>query len=135
MLAELADLTRHALRHHPALDPAELRWVLVEATDRVLPEVSLPLAGQVVTRLRKRGIDVRLGTRLVSAEDGRVRLSDGTAYDSGTLVWTTGVRAHPLAARLGLPVDGRGRLVCDPSLRVQGLAGCGRPGTRPRCRT
>lgn len=123
VLAELADLTRHALRHHPALDPAELRWVLVEATDRVLPEVSLALAGRVVTRLRRRGIDVRLGTRLVSAEDGRVRLSDGTGYDSGTLVWTTGMRANPLAARLGLPVDARGRLVCDTSLRVAGLPG------------
>ena len=123
VLAELADLARYTLRHHPALDPAELRWVLVEATDRVLPEVSLPLAGRTADRLRRLGIEVRLGTRLVSVLDGRVRLSDGVEYESGTVVWTTGVRANPLAARLGLPVDARGRLLCDVDLRVRGVPG------------
>jgi NADH:ubiquinone reductase (H+-translocating) len=123
VLGELEDLVRYALRHHPELDPAELRWTLVEAADRVLPEVSLSLAGYTVQRLRRRGVDVRLGTRLVSVEGGRVRLSDGTQHDADTVVWTAGVRANPAAARLGLPVDPAGRVLCTADLRVQWLPG------------
>jgi NADH:ubiquinone reductase (H+-translocating) len=122
-LGELEDLARAAARLQPELDPAELRWVLVEAADRVLPELSLGLAGYTVERLRRRGVDVRLRTRLESVTDGVVRLSDGTAYGSDTVVWTAGVRANPAAARLGLPVDLAGRVVCTPELRVRGLPG------------
>jgi NADH:ubiquinone reductase (H+-translocating) len=123
VLAELEDMARYALRHHPRLAPADLRWVLVEASDRILPEVSLPLARYTADRLRERGIDVRLGTRLVSVVDGHVRLSDGDGYDADTVIWTAGVRANPLAARLGLPVDARGRLVCDAELRLRDVPG------------
>lgn len=123
VLGELEDLARYALRFHPELDPAELRWVLVEAADRVLPEVSLSLAEYTVDRLRRRGMDVRLGTRLESVEGGRVRLSDGTEFDADTVVWTAGVRANPVAARLGLPVDPAGRVVCTAELQVRVLPG------------
>lgn len=123
VLGELEDLARYALRFHPALDPAELRWMLVEAADRVLPEVSLSLAEYTVDRLGRRGIDVRLRTRLRSVEGGRVRLSDGTEFDADTVVWTAGVRANPVAARLGLPTDLAGRVVCTAELRVRGLSG------------
>ena len=121
LIAELEDLARYALRHHPALDPAELRWVLVEAADRILPEVSLPLAEYTAQRLLRRGVQVRLGTRLESVAGGRVRLSDGEAFDADTVVWTAGVRGNPLAARLGLPVDSRGRVLCTTDLRVYGV--------------
>jgi NADH dehydrogenase len=123
VLAELEDLARYALRFHPALSPADLRWVLVEASDRILPEVSLSLAEYTTERLRRRGIDVRLGTRLESVVDGRVVLSDGDAFDAETVLWTTGVRANPLAARLGLPVDARGRVITTAQLQVYGVPG------------
>jgi NADH dehydrogenase len=123
VLAELEDLARYALRFHPGLSAADLRWVLVEAADRILPEVSLPLAQYTVERLRRRGVDVRLGTRLESTVDGHVRLSDGDAFEAETVVWTAGVRANPLAARLGLPVDSRGRVVTTAELQVYGVPG------------
>ena len=121
VLAELEDLARYALRFHPELSAADLRWVLVEASDRILPEVSLPLAHYTAERLRRRGIEVRLNTRLESVVDGHVRLSDGDGFDAETVVWTAGVRANPLAARIGLPVDSRGRLICTAELQVYGV--------------
>ncbi|HEX8766796.1 MAG TPA: NAD(P)/FAD-dependent oxidoreductase, partial [Jatrophihabitans sp.] len=123
LLAELEDMARYACRYYSNLDPADLRWVLVEAADRIMPEVSVGLSAYTVTRLRERSIDVRLNTRLNSAVGGRIELSDGEAFESDTLVWTAGVKAHPLAAQSGLPVDDKGRLPCRANLTVKGVEG------------
>ena len=65
------------------------------------------LAEYAARRLRERGIELRATTRLESAEDGRIRLSDGEAFEADTLVWTAGVKASPLPVESGLPVDAR----------------------------
>lgn len=122
-LAELEDMARYACRYYPTISPADLRWVLVEAADRIMPEVSVGLSAYTADRLAERSIDVRLQTRLVSAVGGRIELSDGEAFEVDTLVWTAGVKAHPLAARSGLPVDDRGRLPCRANLTVKGVEG------------
>jgi NADH dehydrogenase len=122
-LAELEDLARDACRLYRRVRREDMRWVLVEAADAILPEIDPGLATYALDRLRSRGIEVSLGTRLESAEGGAMRLSDGTAFEADTLVWTTGVRAHPLTGSVGLPVDERGRLVVDAELRVRGANG------------
>ncbi|MGH8776504.1 MAG: NAD(P)/FAD-dependent oxidoreductase [Jiangellaceae bacterium] len=121
IIAELEDMARYALRLHPELAPSDLRWVLVEASDRILPEVSPSLGTYTAQRLRKRGIEVRFNTRVESMVGGHVVLSDGAQLDADTIVWTVGVRANPLAARAGLPVDVQGRLVCNTELQVRGV--------------
>jgi NADH dehydrogenase len=122
-LAELEDLSRSAVAEIPNLDVSHLRWVLVEATERILPELDPGLARYALRRLRSRNIEVVLSTRLESAEGGVLRLTNGDSIRADTLVWTTGVRAEPLAARSGLPVDERGRLRVDEHLRVVGAEG------------
>src|SRR5438552_1595896 len=68
--------------------------------------------------LAGRGVEIHVDTRLDSIHDGHAVLSDGTELDTETLVWTTGVRPNPLLARLGLPLDDRGRVEVDEYLRV-----------------
>src|SRR5688500_3997212 len=60
-LAELHDLVRDALRFYPRLRTARQRWVLVEASDRILHELSPGLASYVSKLLRQRGIEVQIG--------------------------------------------------------------------------
>jgi len=122
-LAELEDMARYACRYYPDLSPADLRWVLVEASNRIMPEVSVGLSAYTAKRLRERSIDVRLDTRLTSAVGGRIELSDGEVFEADTLVWTAGVKANPLAAQSGLPVDDKGRLTCRADLTVKGVEG------------
>jgi NADH:ubiquinone reductase (H+-translocating) len=122
-LAELEDLARDAARSYRNVTRDDMRWVLVEASGGILPEIGQGLGTRALERLRKRGIEVHLDTRLESAEKGHLKLSDGTAFDAGTLVWTTGVRAHPLAEALGFETDDRGRIVTDEHLRVSGQDG------------
>jgi len=121
-LAELHDLVRDALRFYPRLREAPQRWVLVEASDRILHELSPRLADYVATLLARRGIEVRTATRLERLDAESATLSDGERIETHTVVWTTGVRAHPLLAAWGLPVDDRGRVRVDEQLRVEGRA-------------
>ncbi len=116
--AELQDMAHHALRRYPELSASPLRWVLVEAAERILPEVSGSLADYTVARLRERGMEIALRTRVESMVGGHVVLTDGQRFDAETIVWTAGVRAHPLIARTGLPTGPGGRLLCTPGLRV-----------------
>jgi NADH dehydrogenase len=122
-LAELQGLADEAVRFHPALDRAELRWVLVEATGRILPELDERLGQWTLRALRRRGVDVRLRTRLASAAHGTVLLDDGTELAAGTLVWAAGVRPSPLGASAGLPADETGRIQVGADLAVTGMPG------------
>ena len=120
--AELEDMARYATRYYPEVSPEDMRWVLVEATGRILPEVSVPMSEYTVKQLLNRKMDVRLNTRLESVSDKCVvQLSDGDAFPSDTLVWTAGTKPNPMLAETDLPVDERGRVVCEPTLQVRGL--------------
>ena len=122
-LAELEDLVRHVLRYYRTIEPADLRWILVEAAPSILPEIGPDLAAYAIRRLQRRGIEVKLQTRLDSAESGVMRLSDGDTFPADTLVWTTGVKPEPLAARSGFMVDGAGRVLTDEFLRMRDAEG------------
>jgi NADH dehydrogenase len=117
-LAEMEDMARDALRYYPELDPGQMHWVLVEATQRVLPEVDRDMGAYTVKQLLKRGLDIRLDTRLESCVDGLVKLSDGDSFAADTIVWTAGVKASPMLINTDLPRDDRGRLTCLATLQV-----------------
>ncbi|HEY2764399.1 MAG TPA: NAD(P)/FAD-dependent oxidoreductase [Pseudonocardiaceae bacterium] len=117
-LAELEDMARYATRYYPGIEPKDMRWVLVEATDRIMPEVSRTLGRYTVERLQERGIDVFLGTRVTSMIGGHVVLDEGTEFDADTIVWTAGVKANPLLQRTDLPLDDRKRVRCTATLQV-----------------
>ncbi len=121
-LAELEDMARSACRYYENIEPSDMRWVLVEATGRILPEVGEDMGRYTVRELQSRGIEVRLHTRLESAVDRHVVLSDGTEMDTNTLVWTAGVKPHPVIGRSGLPIDDQGRLKASAWLQVEGMA-------------
>jgi NADH dehydrogenase len=117
-LAELEDMARDALRYYPELKAEEMHWVLVEATMRILPEVDPDMGAYTVKELLRRRLDIRLGTRLESCVDGVVKLSDGDSFAADTIVWTAGVKAHPMLRDTDLPLDGKGRVTCLATLQV-----------------
>src|SRR5690606_6146771 len=120
-LAELEDMSRDSIRYYRNIGPGDLRWVLVEATDRVLPEVGPEMGRWTLEQLRERGVDVRLNTRLESCVGGKVVLSDGDVFEADTLVWTAGVRANPIIESSDLPIDERGRIKTTTWLTVAGV--------------
>jgi NADH dehydrogenase len=119
-LAELTELVADAMRHYPSLRDIPQRWVLVDAGSKILAEVPERLAHYTDGLLRKRGVDIRLETRLESVEPTAITLSDGSRIETETVVWTAGVIPNPLLQELGLPLDQRGRVLVDSQLRVEG---------------
>ena len=122
-IAELEDMARDACKFYPNLVAEDMRWVMVEASGRILPEVSPAMGDYTVRQLTKRGIEVRRNTKMVSAEGGHIVLDDGDEFDCETLVWTAGVRANPLLEKTDLPLDATKRLECTAFLQVKGTPG------------
>jgi NADH:ubiquinone reductase (H+-translocating) len=119
-LAELSDLVRDALRYYPRLRRVPSRWVLVDAAPTILPEIPRRLGEYAAKELARRGVQIRVATTLESVDGESATLSDGERIETHTLVWTAGVRANPLLAELGLPLDERGRIRVDRFLKVEG---------------
>ncbi|MFF4532363.1 NAD(P)/FAD-dependent oxidoreductase [Streptomyces sp. NPDC001407] len=120
-LAELEDMARYAARYYHNLRPDDLKFILVEASGRILPEVGEEMGRYALRELRGRNIDVRLDTRLDSCVDRIAVLSDGSRFPTRTVVWTAGVKPHPILASTDLPLDERGRLKCTAALTVAGV--------------
>lgn len=117
--AELHDYAVDALANYPRCRQTGMRWILVDAAPRIMPEIQPQLADFTMRLLRKRGIEVMLETQLSRVTDTAVELSTGETIPCRTVCWTAGVRANPVAERLGLPLEG-GRIVCDERMHVSG---------------
>src|SRR6478752_57900 len=120
-LAELQDFAADAMDSYPRARLHGMRWVLVEATDRVLPEIDRGLGEYALRELRGRGIDIRMETTLEEVGPDTARLSSGEVLPTRTVVWTAGVKPQPILKELNLPLDERGRVPVDQYLRVEGL--------------
>jgi NADH dehydrogenase len=121
-LAELQDFVADILDLYPRCRVTGIRWILVEATERVMPEIPRRLADFAERELRGRGIEIRTATTLDRVTEHHAFLSDGEQVPTRTLVWTAGVKPQPVVAKLGLPLDERGRIVSDEFLQVAGHA-------------
>ena len=122
-LAELQDFAADILDRYPRCRTEGVRFVLVEARDRVMQEISPGLAAFAAAELRKRGIEIKLNTMVDRVEADSVTLSTGEVVPANTVCWTAGVKPHPVVAELGLPLDGGGRIAADKFCAVSGADG------------
>ncbi len=117
----LAELIHGPLRKdHPRLDFREVRVVLIEAQDMLLPALPVRLGVYARKRLEHMGVDVRLGVQVQAVRQDAVQLSDGTVLPTLTTVWTAGVQGAPEAHRWGLPTRRNGQVAVLPTLQVAG---------------
>ncbi len=121
-LAELQDFAADAMDSYPRARLHGMRWMLVEAAPRVLPEIDQDLADYALRELRGRGIDIKLETQLKEVTANSITLSTGEIVPTKTVVWTAGVTPAPVLKNLNVPLDERGRVPVDTHLRVEGLS-------------
>src|SRR6266540_1940768 len=111
LYTELLKKRRPRLRHQ------QMRWMLLDIADRVLPELDERLSRTADRVLRERGVDVLMGTSIAEAKQHGVRLTDKSFVPTRSLIWCVGVRPDPMVAGLGLKTE-KGRLVVDEYLNV-----------------
>ena len=125
----LGEIGLHTLaRDFRRIDPTQVRVLLVEGQDRVLPGWPVKLSDAAKRSLEKRRVEVRLGARVTTIDDEGVDLTltaaDGTTtverIAARTVLWAAGVAASPLAKSLGAPLDRSGRVRVEPDLSIPG---------------
>jgi NADH dehydrogenase len=122
-LAELNDFVRGAARFYPSIQPSEVRMVLVHSGDRILPEVSASLSQYALKKLRSRGIEVRLQSRLQEYDGRLVTLTGGDEIPARTLIWAAGTSSSPILDRIDVPRLKNGKVVVDATLAVKDSPG------------
>jgi len=121
-VAAVNDFLRGALRSYPHLPGNVIRIVLVHPGDVVLPELGPDLGLYAQEKLTKRGVEVRVRTKVVGISEKGVELDDGTTIAAKTVVWTAGTSPSPVLKALPCAKD-HGRLVVNAFLEVPGYDG------------
>ena len=115
----LAEMRRHLIpRDYPAVDPANVRVILIEAKARILDGMPDPLPARALRSAGELGIEVRRHASVESVLPDRVELAGGGTIPTRTVLWAAGVRGARLAALLGLAEGRAGRVPVGPTLQV-----------------
>lgn len=121
-IASVNDFVREAIEFYPNLTEEQLRIVLIEATDVILPELGPELGAYAREKLARRGVQFLMNTAVKSVLNDEINLSDGTSLKTNMLVWTAGVSPNPLLEMLDCSKE-RGRLVTNEFLEVEKFPG------------
>ena len=121
-VAELNDFVRVAAKSFRNIRAEEIRVVLLHSGGLILPELPASLAEFAQRLLVRRGVEIRLNTRLAGATIDSALLSGGERIMTRTLVSTVPSGPNPLVGALPLKME-RGRLVVDATLAVSDHAG------------
>jgi NADH dehydrogenase len=119
-VAELNDFVRDVVKNYRQIDSKEIRVVLLHSQDRILPELEEKLALYAQNILSKRGVEIRLHTRLQAATGDEAILGNGERIPTKTLISTVPSSPNPLIDTLDLPKE-KGRLISNAMCEVQGV--------------
>ena len=121
---QIFDFIRQAHRFYANLRASPLRVVLIHSGKELLAEIGPELGAYAREVLEKRGVEIRLNTKVTAVTASRVMLSDGSAIEANTVVTSIGNAPNPvvmdLCKQIGIEAP-RGRVPTDPTMRVAGL--------------
>ena len=108
--------------HNLNMDDVDIK--LIEATDKILPMMPETLRNDTVKVLRGKKVDVRLETMVKDYDGEYITLKCGDKIEkirTRTVIWAAGVKAQPIAAKLGAEVDRAGRIIVEKTTQVKGF--------------
>jgi NADH dehydrogenase len=121
-VAAVNDFLRGSLSSYPHLGQNLIRIVLVHPGEIVLPELGPELGLYAQEKLAKRGVEIRVKTKVERITEAGVELNDGTRIEAKTIVWTAGNSPNPVLSVLPCAKE-HGRLVANPFLELPGFEG------------
>ncbi len=105
---------------YPGITRAEVRVILLEGQDHLLPAMPPALSRAAHRALTQKGVQVQFGAQVTAYDGARVTLRAGQPLAANTLIWAAGVQAAPLVGWLGAPLGSLGRVKVEPTLQVPG---------------
>jgi NADH:ubiquinone reductase (H+-translocating) len=121
-VAAINDFIRHAVRYYRKLSEDMLRVVLVHPGEVILPELGDKLGRYTQEKLAKRGVEIRLQTRVAMLTEKGVQLSTGEILETSALIWTAGISPNPVLAMLPCEKE-RGRVKVNEMLQAPNWPG------------
>jgi NADH dehydrogenase len=124
-IAELHDFLVHAIRAYAPLRASDLRSVLLQSGEHILPEMKPSLASFAHRLLERRGVEIRVNSRLSAVTEQAAIVFDKpsgstTTIPTRTLIATVPVEPHPLIKELPLPKTG-GRIAVNAFLQCESV--------------
>ncbi len=120
MAGALSELIRLVLvKDYPRLNIKDVRILLLEATDKLLPALPERLREAAGKTLWRKYVEVRFGASVADYDGMQARLKSGEVIPAQTVIWAAGVRASPLNATLGLATARQGRIPVEPTLQLK----------------
>jgi len=120
---ELVDLFRSVARYYPNVARGDIRIVLVEGDNALLPGLPAGMGAYSRRDLERRGVEIVTGSRVASADDSGLTLHGGRRFETRTIVWSAGVRPSPFLAKTQFPHGRGGTIATDADMSVPGYAG------------
>jgi NADH dehydrogenase len=121
---EINDFIKDSAKdYYHNIDSNNIRTIIIQSGNRLLPEMSEELAEFALQKLRNSGVEVILNTRVVGATANSVKLSNGTIIPTKTLIWSGGVSPNTLINNLTCEHDKSGRIVVNKYLEVPQFKG------------
>jgi len=121
---EINDFIKDSAKdYYHNIDSNNIRTIIIQSGNRLLPEMSEELAEFALQKLRNSGVEVILNTRVVGATANSVKLSNDTIIPTKTLIWSGGVSPNSLITNLTCEHDKSGRIVVDKYLEVPQFKG------------
>jgi len=118
LAAAIQDFVSKALvRDYPS-SKSQTRVLLVEAQDALLSGFGTKVSELAIKRLRSRGIEVLLKTRITKVLTDGIQTADGQTISTSTVIWVAGVK--PVAVVESLPFEKAkgGRIVVNQYMEV-----------------
>ena len=126
-IAELNDFLTSAISAYPGIQRDEIRCVLLQSADRILPELGEDLALYAQKILARRGVEIRLNCRLKAVSADGALIQDKASGElemisARTVVSTVPAAPHPLISSLPCELE-RGRVKVTSRLDVPEFPG------------
>ena len=122
---ELNDFLRDSVKdYYHNIEPKDMRIIIIQSGNRLLPEMSEGLAEFAMQKLIQSGVEVILNARVVGAPADSVKLKDGRIISTSTIIWSGGVAPNPITEELPCEHEKKsGRIVVDKFLEIEGYPG------------
>jgi NADH dehydrogenase len=124
LVTELRDfIFRNLVKVYRAIDPSDIRIILVEAEARIVADLDPKLGDYAATQLERMGIDIRVRSQITRVWEDRVEVDGNVILPTKTVIWGAGMVANPRIAEIETRKDCYGRIRINEYLEVPGAPG------------